>query len=211
MDDSDDRLFYAQPRFVVHIDEQAIAAIGEFFQQAIPADSAILDLMSSWRSHFPAGFAKRKLIGLGLNEAEMADNPQLDEWVVHDLNANPILPFQDESFDAVVLTVSVQYLVKPIEVFQQVNRILKAGGPFHVVCSNRMFPTKAVAIWQMLDDRQRVQLVASYFVKAGGWETPQALDLSPRSDSYADPVYVVTARKQSGTSSAQGLGAPGIR
>ena len=46
-DESDDSLFYQQPRLVVHIDDQAIAVIGELFREVIPSDSVILDLMSS--------------------------------------------------------------------------------------------------------------------------------------------------------------------
>ena len=196
-DETDDRLFYAEPRLVVHIDDYAIKAIGEFFEKSLPHDGVILDLLSSWRSHLPDRFPKKKLVGVGLNEVEMAQNPQLDEWVVHDLNADPRLPFADRSFDAAVLTVSIQYITKPVEVFREVNRTLKDTAGFHVIYSNRMFPTKAVAVWRALDDAQRAQLVASYFSSAGGWEVPEASDISPRLEFYADPVYVVTARKRS--------------
>ena len=110
---------------MVHIDEHAIAAVGEYFARKLPENGVILDLMSSWRSHLPEGFSTEKLVGLGLNATEMAENPQLDEWYVHDLNADPVLPFEDGSFDAAVVTVSIQYMVKPVEVFSQVNRVLK--------------------------------------------------------------------------------------
>ena len=200
-DESDDRLFYMEPRLVVHIDEHAIAAIGEFFQRALPRDGVVLDLMSSWRSHLPAGFSKGRLVGLGLNEVELAENPQLDQRVVHDLNADSRLPFAAELFDAAVVTVSIQYLVRPVEVFREVHRVLKGGAAFHVIYSNRMFPTKAVAIWQELDDQRRGKLLGSYFVNAGGWGAPEELDISPRLGVYTDPVYVVSARK---TGKAQG-------
>ena len=193
-DESDDKLFYAQPRLVVHIDEHAIAAIGEFFNRALPRGGLVLDLMSSWRSHLPAGFTQ-KVVGLGLNVIELAENPQLDERIVHDLNANPYLPFADQCFDAAVVTVSIQYMTGPVEVFKQVNRVLKDGAAFHVIYSNRMFPTKAVAVWQALDDKQRAQLIAAYFSEAGQWERPQVLDISPRPGLYSDPVYVVSAKK----------------
>ena len=41
------------------------------------------------------------MVGLGLNAEEMADNPDLDEYVVHNVNQDPELPFSDEAFDAV--------------------------------------------------------------------------------------------------------------
>ncbi len=195
-DDSDDRLFYAQPRLVVHIDQPAIDAIGRYFETALPRDAVLLDLMSSWRSHLPQRFPKRTLVGLGLNDVEMRQNPQLDEWVVHDLNANPTLPFADERFDAVVITVSIQYLTRPVEVFREVCRVLKAGGGFHVIFSNRMFPDKAVAVWQALEGaEQRAQLIESYFRHAGGWERPTVTDVSPEAGVPTDPVYVVRASK----------------
>ena len=95
---------------VVHIDGGAIAAIGQFFKEQIPENSEILDLMSSWRSHWPKDHPKKRMVGLGLNDVEMRDNPDLDGYVVHNVNNNPILPFENETFDAVVITVSAQYL-----------------------------------------------------------------------------------------------------
>ena len=87
-------------------------------------------------------------------------------------------------------------MVRPVEVFSEVNRVLKAGASFHVIYSNRMFPTKAVAVWQSIDDRQKAQLIASYFGRAGGWDEPTAQDISPQVAFYTDPVYVVSARKK---------------
>ena len=113
IDETDDRLFYAEPRIVTHIDDNAIVAIKEFFDQTLPRDAAILDLMSSAFSHLPEGFPAQRIVGLGLNAVELQVNPVLDEYIVHDLNANPTLPFDDEEFAAVIMTVSMQYLTKP--------------------------------------------------------------------------------------------------
>ena len=194
-DESDDTWFYHQPRLVVHIDDAAIAALGEYFSKALPQDGFILDLMSSWRSHLSVTLHKQKVVGLGLNRVEMAENPQLDERLVHDLNANPSLPFADATFDAAIITVSIQYLTKPVEVFREVRRILKPGAGFHVVYSNRMFPTKAVAIWQALDDSGRGDLIKAYFAFAKGWEHVERLDITPQSRHYTDPLFVVRATK----------------
>ena len=78
-----------------------------------------------------------------------------------------MLPFEDESFDAAIVTVSVQYLVRPVEVFAEVGRTLKRGCSFAVAYSNRMFPAKAVAIWQSIGHRERADLVALYFRLSG--------------------------------------------
>jgi SAM-dependent methyltransferase len=195
MDESDDSLFYTIPRKVVHIDEPAIRAAGQVIAETFTPNGVLLDLMSSWRSHLPEGFVKQKLIGLGLNAEEMADNPDLDEYVVHNVNVDPRLPFADASFDGVVITVSIQYLTHPIEVFSEVRRVLKDGAPFLVLFSNRMFPTKAVRVWQSLYDGQRAKLIQAYFQAAGGYEEPVFTDASPQT-GITDPLYAVCARKR---------------
>ena len=199
VDETDDGLFYTQPRLVVHIDEFAIAAIRSYFDEVLPGYGAILDLMSSWRSHMPEDTSGRSIFGLGMNDVEMRENPQLDDYVIHDLNRQPELPFDDQVFDAAVVTVSVQYMTSPAEVFSEVRRSLKDGATFHVIYSNRMFPTKAVALWQSLDDYRRGQLVGAYFVSSGGWEDVTIRDISPDVGHYADPVYVVSGRRSAET------------
>ena len=194
-DESDDRLFYAEPRLVTHIDDYAIEAIRAYLREALPPNGVALDLMSSWRSHLPYDLPLERVIGLGLNAVELDENPQLTDRVAHDLNAEPRLPLETDSVDAAIVTVSIQYIVKPIAVFREINRILRTGAAFHVIYSNRMFPTKAVAIWQSLDDRMRAQLIGSYFANSGGWTMPKAMDISPNMGFYTDPVYVVTANK----------------
>ena len=195
VDEDNDTLFYITPRLVVHIDDEAITQIGKIFEEVLPPHSRILDLMSSWRSHLPAGFPKGRMVGLGLNAAEMQENPALDDYVIHDLNRDPRLPFDDGSFDAVVLTVSVQYLTKPVEVFRDVNRVLTEDGPLLITFSNRMFPTKAVRVWQGCNDQHRMALVKLYLEEAGDYKDIIVEDRSPKLSFYTDPVYLVMGRK----------------
>ena len=195
VDESIDSLFYSWPRKVVHIDAQAIEAVGRLFRDLIPPGATVLDLMSSWRSHWPAGHSKARMVGLGLNAEEMVDNPDLDEHVLHDLNLDPALPFQDGEFDAVALTVSAQYLTRPVETFRQVNRVLKSGGIFIVTFSNRMFPTKAVRIWRESTDRGRIDLVTSYFEAAGNYVDFQSGFVNPATSPPNDPLFAVVGRK----------------
>ncbi len=203
-DESDDSLFYTEPRLVVHVDDAAIAAISAYFHRSLPHNGVILDLMSSWRSHMPSDMPITHLIGIGMNSVELRENPQLHERIVHNLNADPKLPLEDCSLDAAVVTVSIQYMIKPVEVFREINRALKPRTSFHVIYSNRMFPTKAVAIWQTLDDRRRAQLIVSYFRNSGGWENVSALNITPKLPHYTDPVYVVTASKTPTIPSSKG-------
>jgi len=188
LDDSDDELFYLAPRFVVHIDDAAIRTVGEIYLSRLPRDGAILDLMSSWRSHLPPELKPTRVVGLGLNRPEMEDNPALTEIVTHNLNRTAQLPFEDASFDGAVLTVSVQYLIHPLAVFAEVGRVLKPGAPFIVTFSNRMFPTKAVAIWAKASEQQRVDLVGYYFTRSAAFEKIELID---RSSSGTDPLWAV--------------------
>ena len=194
-DEGDDSVFYESPRLVVHIDEGAIAAVGRLFKEQVPEDSVVLDLMSSWRSHWPEGHAKQRMVGLGLNSIEMRENPDLDEYVVHNVNNDPALPFDDDSFDAVLITVSAQYLTKPVETFKQVNRVLRPGGVFIVSFSNRMFATKAVLIWRNNTDRGRVDLVGTYMEAAENFEDIQASFLNAETSPPDDPMFAVFSRK----------------
>ena len=196
LDDSDDELFYLTPRFVVHIDDAAIRTVGEIYLSRLPRSGAILDLMSSWRSHLPSELKPARLVGLGLNRSEMADNPALTEIVTHNLNRTPQLPFDDASFDGAVLTVSVQYLIHPLEVFAAVGRMLKSGAPFIVTFSNRMFPTKAVAIWANASEQQRVDLVIYYFTQSAAFEKIEIID---RSSGATDPLWAVLGYRKETT------------
>jgi SAM-dependent methyltransferase len=191
-DMSRDEMFYTMARKVVHIDDHAIAAVRRHLGDLLPPGGVYLDLMSSWRSHLPDDLHPARVAGLGMNADEMADNPQLTDYVVHNLNADPILPFDDAEFDGVFCTVSVQYLTRPLEVLRDVNRVLKPGAPFLMTFSNRCFPTKAVAIWLATTDRQHVALVSSYFEDSGGWIDLRA---SVTSTPGLDPLYAVWAKK----------------
>lgn len=193
-DESKDADFYVQPRLVNHIDDKAIRAATDLFREYLPANGAILDLMSSWVSHLPKDIHYDRVAGLGMNETELRANPQLTEYVVQDLNQNSQLPYSDAHFDGGMVTVSVQYLTNPIAVYGEVGRVLRPGAPFITVFSNRMFPTKAVAIWQSLDDQGHQQLVRSYYEQAGFFDPIDVLDRSPR--GWSDPLYAVVGRRK---------------
>jgi len=151
--------------------------------------------MSSWVSHLPPDLPTEQVIGHGMNAEELAANPRLDRWFVQDLNANPGLPLDDASIDAALCCVGVQYLRRPVEVFAEVRRTLRPGGPLMVSFSNRCFPTKAVAIWRALDAVGHARLVSLYMDRAG-FEDPTAQLL--RDGVACDPLTVVIARAPPG-------------
>lgn len=190
-DESSDHNFYAYPRKVVHIDEGAIGALRDYYAEVLPQTAVILDMMSSWRSHLPENLVTERVIGLGMNAEEMADNPQLDAHVVHSLNDNPRMPYEENTFDAVLCAVSVQYLTEPVKVFTDIQRVLKPGGICVMSFSNRCFPTKAVAVWLSMTDKQHIALVSRYFELAGGFT---GIHAEARTGAH-NPMYIVSARK----------------
>ncbi len=191
-DPSPDPGFYASPRLVHHIDERAVDAVGVLYEE-LGVTGDVLDLMSSWVSHLKA--PPRSLTVLGLNEVELAANPMATARAVQDLNADPRLPFADASFDAVLNCVSVDYLVRPVDVLAEVARVLRPGGLSICTFSNRCFPTKAVRGWLSVPEEQRPGIVADYHRLAGGFDEPVAEQRLTATWRH-DPLWAVWARRR---------------
>ena len=147
----------------------------------------MLDLMSSWVSHLPQDVCYRKVTGLGMNLEELNPNPRLHQAVVHNLNDSPILSFAGATFDAVMIVVSIQYLIRPFEVFEEIRRVLKPGGACIISMSRRLFPTKAIYAFQTLAPQDRVQLVQEYMRRAG----LTGIEFIDRSPEKADPLWII--------------------
>ena len=188
-DERDDATFYASDRLVTHIDDRAIAAVGALYRH-LGLTGSVLDIMSSWVSHFLD--APSELVVLGMNELELAANPMATGRVVLDLNADPRLPFADGRFDAVTCCVSVDYLTRPIDVLVEAARVVRPGGLVVCTFSNRCFPTKVIRGWLGLDDDGRRALVAEYFRRAECFEEPQVALCTPP-QSPGDPLSAVWA------------------
>ena len=192
-DESPDEYFYEVPRFVRHIDDEACEALKAFYDQLLPDNSALLDLMSSWVSHLPENRKWKRVSGLGMNEEELRNNPVLSDVQVRNLNTIPKLPYAQHTFDACLIAVSVQYLTQPVAVFKEIARVLVPEGVCCVSFSNRLFPTKAIRAWRASGDAGHVGLVKSYFAESDRFEKPEFKDLSPY-PGRTDPLYVVFAR-----------------
>lgn len=201
MDTRSDTAFYSMTRLLPHIDRTASNQLANIYQRFLLPGMQVLDLMSSWQSHLPEGITDLEVTGLGMNKEELQRNPRLNEHVIHDLNDQPQLPFETNQFDAAICSVSVEYLIKPIEVFKEVARMLKPGAPFVVSFSERWFPPKVIAMWQEMHPFERMGLVLDYFQRSESFDRlgTESLRGLPRpvDDKYAaelaesDPIYVV--------------------
>ncbi|KAJ8605604.1 hypothetical protein CTAYLR_000057 [Chrysophaeum taylorii] len=194
-DASNDQLFYLVPKFVQHAAEESRSALTTYYDCAIPENAAVLDLCSSWTSHFPPKQFERCAV-LGLNPLELLANPSKTEWTVRNLNRDPKLPYDDNEFDVVTNSLSVDYLTKPLDVFREVSRVLKPGGLAAMAFTNRMFPTKVVPVWLApYTEDSHARIVANYFHFAGGFEDISVADVSPPGwVGLRNPMIVVAAR-----------------
>ncbi len=191
-DESADETFYTFPRFVEHIDADAIAAVTQIYRAYFPPRASLLDLMSSWVSHLPEEVEYARVVGVGMNLEELAKNPRLTEFRVQDLNCFPELPFDANEFDGAAICVSIQYLTQPVEVLRQVGRVLKRNAPLVITFSNRCFPTKAVTIWQTLGDQEHLKLVDAYLRAT---EIFSDIEMFQHAPPHGDPLYAVIGRK----------------
>lgn len=203
-DPSNDKGFYTIPKLVYHIDEPAVASLTQYYRKNIPAKSDILDICSSWVSHYPLEFPDTmgKICATGINGLELKFNDQLTGgFETRDLNENPKLPYADESFDAVTCVVSIDYLIQPVDVLKEIHRVLRPGGKAILSQSNRCFPTKAVAMWLQMNDRQHLELINGYFQYAGGFEPRNAFDITAKlpDNAYRDPMFIIEAVKETKT------------
>ncbi|KAG8465677.1 hypothetical protein KFE25_002984 [Diacronema lutheri] len=222
VDESDDARFYAEPRLVYHVDDAAVRAIKRHYARVLQdaargreAPLDVLDVASSWVSFLPPDIYQgdataSRVVGVGLNRDELAANPQLTEWQVQDLNVQPLMAWlPSASFDAALLTVSVDYLTKPRELFAEVARVLRPGAPFVVTFSDRVFFTKCVSHWTGRSDLDHIDAVGAYFQFAatadelrGGaasaahlFDPAQAVRIDSAPRDGVDPVFVVAARR----------------
>ena len=193
-DETEDTHFYSTDRLVTHIDARAIAQVSTLYDELGLTNSSarVLDICSSWVSHLSSKPAHLAITGM--NRTELAANTMADEWSVVDLNTQPNLPFEDTAFDAACCCVSVDYLIKPLAVFNEIARVVKPGGVFVCTFSNRCFPSKAIRGWLETDDRGRCAIVAAYFALTADFETPEVRHCN--SGERGDPLFAVWAKKK---------------
>ena len=203
-DETPDTQYYQNPEPIETLDSLALSAIEDFLAGLIRPGAAILDLMAGSDSHIKPDLQPSRIVGIGLDAKELDANTALTERIVQDLNGEDPLPFEEDAFDAALITLAIEYMTKPVEIFQEIARVLKSGGPLIVTYSNRTFPPKAVSVWKTSSDEERMIYVKKLM------EVSQKLSVMgdyesvgkprPKDDKYymlgipSDPVYAVWAR-----------------
>jgi len=204
LDRQDDRIFYAAPRMVSHIDSQANAHLASVIATILPPGCRVLDLMASVDSHLPARHGL-DVTGVGLNSEEMDANPDLARYAVHDLHADPVLPFSDGAFDAVLCSLSIEYLENPEDVIRETARVLKPAGFLLISFSNRWFPQKVTKLWTELHEFERMGLVLQLCwphycnlrtISYRNWPRPSSDKYFPDIPT-SDPLYIIAGQARS--------------
>jgi hypothetical protein len=207
-DPSPSSIFYTQPRLCNHIDDNAIANLTIYYEHNLPKKGRILDLCTSWVSHYPKSFASAiengELIvyGMGMNDYELRKNPIMkDRWIVKDLNLDPTIPNDIPTpgtgssldLDSTTCTVSIDYLTQPIPVLSSILRSTKQGGSVHLIISNRCFPTKVVGKWLQMSEMERLGWVGDLLVWSG-WGEVEVLEIC-KGGWGKDPLWCVRGKK----------------
>ena len=196
----DDEIFYQQPRFVHHLSDSFRNRLTSLYSEYLLNHQIILDLMSSWVSHLPSNISYKKVIGHGMNEAELSSNERLDRFFVQNLNKKQNMPIEDSSVDVGLIVAGWQYLQYPEKVSLELSRVIKSDSLLIISFTNRAFWTKAPNIWTYSSEEKRIEYVTSVLT-SNGWRIEKILNEKTQDkklfgfySSESDPFFSVIAR-----------------
>ena len=196
----DDEIFYQQPRFVHHLSDSFRNRLTCLYSEYLLNHHIILDLMSSWVSHLPSNISYKKVIGHGMNEAELSSNERLDRFFVQNLNKKQNMPIEDSSVDVGLIVAGWQYLQYPEKVSLELSRVIKSDSLLIISFTNRAFWTKAPNIWTYSSEEKRIEYVTSVLT-SNGWRIEKILNEKTHDkklfgfySSESDPFFSVIAR-----------------
>ena len=199
-DISDDEIFYQQPRFVHHLSDSFRTRLTNLYSEYLLKHYIILDLMSSWVSHLPPNIRYKKVIGHGMNQAELSSNERLDKFFVQNLNKKQNMPIEDSSVDVGLIVAGWQYLQYPEKVSLELSRVIKSDSLLIISFTNRAFWTKAPNIWTYSSEEKRIEYVTSVLT-SNGWRIEKILNEKTQDkklfgfySSESDPFFSVIAR-----------------
>ena len=200
LDITDDSIFYKHPRYVYHLSQSFRSRLTKLYSEYLFDHNVILDLMSSWVSHLPSKIRYKKVIGHGMNEAELNSNKRLDKFWLQNLNETQNMPIEDSSIDAGLIVAGWQYLQYPEKVALELSRIIKSNSPLIISFTNRAFWNKAPNIWTYSSEEKRIEYVHSVLTE-NGWSIENIINEKTHEEKLfgfysqdSDPFYSVIAR-----------------
>ena len=200
LDISNDQIFYQKPRYVHHLSDSFRTRLTKLYSEYLLSHHVILDLMSSWVSHLPSNISYKKVIGHGMNEAELNSNERLDRFWIQNLNKTQNLPVEDSTIDVGLIVAGWQYLQYPEKVSLELSRVIKSDSLLIISFTNRAFWTKAPNIWTYSSEEKRIEYVTSVLT-SNGWRIEKILNEKTQDkklfgfySSESDPFFSVIAR-----------------
>ena len=199
-DTADDQIFYRQPRYVHHLSDSFRKRLTNLYSEYLLNHHIILDLMSSWVSHLPSNTRYKKVIGHGMNEAELNANKRLDSFWIQNLNKTQNMPIEDSSIDVGLIVAGWQYLQYPEKVSLELSRIIKSNSLLIISFTNRAFWTKAPNIWTYSSEEKRIEYVNAV-LSNNGWRIEKIFNEKTQDKKLfgfysvdSDPFFSVIAR-----------------
>jgi len=198
---TDDERSNTARKFDKKIDDSTTTEIAKLHTQLLLKHSKVLDLVSDSETYLEANYETGLLTGLGYNENKLAANPLLDTYHVQNLNEDTGLPFETDSFDDAICSLSIETLIDPLAIMRELSRVIKPGGKFIVTFTNRYDTEKTIRLWPQLHLFERMQLVLEYFRQASGFDnletySKRGLPLSKNDKlseqkTISDPIFAV--------------------
>ena len=168
-------------------------ALHAHFERHLPTDARLLDLGAGTNTPLPPTYEAKEVVGVGASAQAMAMNAKLTGGAnVLDLNDPGLkLPFENDSFDAVVCTSAMEFFTEPRRLFKEVYRVLKPKGIVQVVFTSEGaydfgLKERKASYWQNYTDAQKMYVAGSFFqFSAGGWSQLKGYDLTPDAGTEA--------------------------
>ena len=201
LDESNDEIFYSDPKFVYHLDANFRSYLSSVYKNEIKDNSTVLDLMSSWDSYLPQGKKYKNVIGHGLNKKELERNKTLNSFWTQNFNVNQDINLESESIDFCLIVAAWQYLQYPEKLTEEIVRILSDGGKLIISFSNRAFWHKAPNIWTSSTEEERLKYVRKVLITNGFKEPRIIKKFNDQTFNFFyifknDPFYCLIATKE---------------
>ena len=201
LDESNDEIFYSDPKFVYHLDANFRNYLSSIYKSEIKDYSNVVDLMSSWDSYLPSEKKYKKIIGHGLNRAELEKNKSLNSFWIQNFNLKQEIPLDNGITDYCLMVAAWQYLQYPENLTKEIARILNDEGKIIISFSNRAFWHKAPNIWTSSTEEERVKYVRKVLI-SNGFNEPKIIKkfTEPALNIFnflnKDPFYCLIATRE---------------
>ena len=200
-DESNDAIFYSDPKFVYHLDANFRSYLSSIYKKEIKDYSIVVDLMSSWDSYLPSEKKYKKIIGHGLNRAELEKNKSFNSFWIQNFNLEQHIPLDNGSIDCCLMVAAWQYLQYPENLTKEIARILNDEGKIIISFSNRAFWHKSPNIWTTSNEEERLKYVRKVLITNGFKEPKIIKKFNNESFNFLpflknDPFYCLIACKE---------------